>query len=238
PWCRGASCATPPASCCDTWPAGARRRLPTEPAVLRGRLPLSLRTTREPHQVEPRTDRGAPGRAGPSRAALPLRPRRGDQRQRVDLRFRGGGAARPRPEGRAVHVAAPGLGAGAHRGGWRADRRGSLRRVDDLPPVRDRAPGRELLRGDHRHPLCRPRGAGAVMLVVTTRPPPPARRLGLVRRNQHDNAWVALAALNRLPPPFGPGGDTWPESFGRAYVPGRFDVRGKWIFDVAHNPDG
>ena len=82
------------------------------------------------------------------------------------------------------------------------------------------------------------RGAAPVILVDTTRPPPPGRRLGLLGRHQHANAWVALEALNRLPPPFGPVGDTWPESFGRAYVPGRFDVRGKWIFDVAHNPDG
>jgi len=80
------------------------------------------------------------------------------------------------------------------------------------------------------------RGAAPVILVDITRPP--TRRLGLVGRHQQANAWVALEALNRLPPPFGPAGDTWPESFGRAYVPGRFDVRGKWIFDVAHNPDG
>ena len=80
------------------------------------------------------------------------------------------------------------------------------------------------------------RGAAPVILVDTTRPP--TRRLGLLGRHQQTNAWVALEALNRLPPPFGPAGDTWPESFGRAYVPGRFDVRGKWIFDVAHNPDG
>ena len=29
-----------------------------------------------------------------------------------------------------------------------------------------------------------------------------------------------------------------PPSFAVAFVPGRFDVRGRWIFDVAHNPDG
>ena len=80
------------------------------------------------------------------------------------------------------------------------------------------------------------RGAAPVILVDTTRSP--TRRLGLLGRHQQANAWVALEALNRLRPPFGPAGDTWPESFGRAYVPGRFDVRGKWIFDVAHNPDG
>jgi len=60
----------------------------------------------------------------------------------------------------------------------------------------------------------------------------------LLGRHQHANAWVALAALNALPAPFGPVGEAWPESFSQAYLPGRFDVRGKWIFDVAHNPDG
>ena len=84
------------------------------------------------------------------------------------------------------------------------------------------------------------RGANPVVLVDTERRP--TRPLGLLGRHQHANAWVAFAALNALPAPFGPveGEDVeaWPESFGRAYVPGRFDVRGKWIFDVAHNPDG
>ncbi len=80
------------------------------------------------------------------------------------------------------------------------------------------------------------RGAHPVVLVDTERPP--ARPLALRGRHQHANAWVSLAALNTLPAPFGPVGDAWPESFGEAYIPGRFDVRGKWIFDVAHNPDG
>lgn len=82
------------------------------------------------------------------------------------------------------------------------------------------------------------RGAKPVALVDTTRPP--TGPLGLAGRHQHANAWVALAALNALPAPFGPVGDQWPQSFGRAYIPGRFDVRngGRWIFDVAHNPDG
>src|SRR6266516_464779 len=53
-----------------------------------------------------------------------------------------------------------------------------------------------------------------------------------------DLAWVALGALNALAPPFGPVGDVWPDSFAHAYVPARFDVRGRGIFDVAHNPDG
>jgi dihydrofolate synthase / folylpolyglutamate synthase len=80
------------------------------------------------------------------------------------------------------------------------------------------------------------RGADPVILVDTDRPP--ISPLGLRGRHQQANAWVALAALNALPPPFGCVGDGWPESFSDAYIPGRFDVRGKWIFDVAHNPDG
>ena len=80
------------------------------------------------------------------------------------------------------------------------------------------------------------RGAAPITPVDITLAP--TRRLGLRGRHQHANAWVALAALNALPPPFGPTVKVWPESFARAYLPGRFDVRGKWIFDVAHNPDG
>ena len=80
------------------------------------------------------------------------------------------------------------------------------------------------------------RGAHPVILADPRRAP--TRPLGLQGRHQHANAWVALAALNALRPPFGPVGDEWPASFEHAYIPGRFDVRGRWIFDVAHNPDG
>ena len=80
------------------------------------------------------------------------------------------------------------------------------------------------------------RGAHPVILADPRRAP--TLPLGLQGRHQHANAWVALAALNALRPPFGPVGDEWPDSFEHAYIPGRFDVRGRWIFDVAHNPDG
>ena len=80
------------------------------------------------------------------------------------------------------------------------------------------------------------RGAAPTIPVDTTRPPSLA--LGLKGRHQHANAWTALGALNELPAPFGPVGERWPASFEDAYVPGRFDVRGRWIFDVAHNTDG
>ncbi len=79
-------------------------------------------------------------------------------------------------------------------------------------------------------------GASRVSLVDTKGAP--TRPLGLKGAHQHANAWVALAGLNQLPAPFGPVGECWPESFEHAFVPGRFDVRGRWIFDVAHNPDG
>jgi len=84
------------------------------------------------------------------------------------------------------------------------------------------------------------RGARPIVPVDTRRPPPPGVRLGLKGPHQWQNAWVALTALNALPEPFGPAGTDLPASFADAAVPGRFDVRGggRWIFDVAHNPDG
>jgi dihydrofolate synthase/folylpolyglutamate synthase len=48
-----------------------------------------------------------------------------------------------------------------------------------------------------------------------------------------------VAVLNELPASLGGGvGDAIPATFAAATIPGRFDVRGPWIFDVAHNPDG
>lgn len=88
------------------------------------------------------------------------------------------------------------------------------------------------------------RGASRITLVDTSRAPPPDFRLGLRGRHQWTNAWVALAALNQLPAEFGSAVEAIPASFAAASIPGRFDVRGgrggrgRWIFDVAHNPDG
>jgi len=87
------------------------------------------------------------------------------------------------------------------------------------------------------------RGAAPVVLVDGTRPPPPGTVLGLRGAHQVANAWVACAALKHLPASAGlaegpPIGEEIPASFADAYVPARFDVRGKWICDVAHNPDG
>ena len=84
------------------------------------------------------------------------------------------------------------------------------------------------------------RGARPIVLVDTRRPPSPGVRLGLRGPHQWHNAWVALAALNALPAPFGQEGEDIPASFADATIAGRFDIRGggRWIFDVAHNPDG
>jgi dihydrofolate synthase/folylpolyglutamate synthase len=62
--------------------------------------------------------------------------------------------------------------------------------------------------------------------------------LGLRGPHQAQNARIARAALALLPRPFGLPGDEIPDSFADARIPGRYDVRGTWIFDVAHNPDG
>ena len=82
------------------------------------------------------------------------------------------------------------------------------------------------------------RGAEPIMTVDTTLRPRKDTRLGLRGRHQVANALVAHAVLNALPKPFGPAGKNFPASFAHAYIPGRFEMRGKWIFDVAHNPDG
>jgi dihydrofolate synthase/folylpolyglutamate synthase len=82
------------------------------------------------------------------------------------------------------------------------------------------------------------RGADPVITVDTSLHARRDTRLGLRGRHQIANALVAHAVLNALPKPFGPVGKNLPASFAHAYIPGRFEIRGKWIFDVAHNPDG
>jgi dihydrofolate synthase/folylpolyglutamate synthase len=61
--------------------------------------------------------------------------------------------------------------------------------------------------------------------------------LGLVGPHQRRNAAVAAATLEQLPAALRPSPERIVEAFARARVAGRFDRRGKWLFDVAHNPD-
>ncbi len=63
-------------------------------------------------------------------------------------------------------------------------------------------------------------------------------RLGLAGPHQKRNAAVAYGVLMALPEPYRPGLKEIERGFAVAKIPGRFDRRGKWLFDVAHNPDG
>jgi dihydrofolate synthase/folylpolyglutamate synthase len=56
--------------------------------------------------------------------------------------------------------------------------------------------------------------------------------------HQRRNAAVAHGILAALPAAFRPGAAAMARGFAEAFVPGRLDWRGKWLFDVAHNPDG
>ena len=61
--------------------------------------------------------------------------------------------------------------------------------------------------------------------------------LGLRGPHQRRNAAVADVVLALLPEALRPSAEQTATAFARARVVGRFDRRGKWLFDVAHNPD-
>lgn len=63
-------------------------------------------------------------------------------------------------------------------------------------------------------------------------------RLGLKGPHQVANASLALALAGALPEPWRPDAAAMKQGLASARIPGRFDRRGPWIFDVAHNPDG
>ncbi|HEU5357941.1 MAG TPA: Mur ligase family protein [Gemmatimonadales bacterium] len=71
---------------------------------------------------------------------------------------------------------------------------------------------------------------------------PPVERwtgaLGLAGGHQRRNAAVARRVLEALPAALRPDEGAVAAGFAAARLPGRFDRRGKWLFDVAHNPDG
>jgi dihydrofolate synthase/folylpolyglutamate synthase len=62
--------------------------------------------------------------------------------------------------------------------------------------------------------------------------------LSLEGPHQRRNAAVAYGILMALPAPYRPPLTAVEAGFASAHVPGRLDRRGKWLFDVAHNPDG
>ena len=62
--------------------------------------------------------------------------------------------------------------------------------------------------------------------------------LSLVGPHQRRNAAVAHGILCALPAPYRPSQADIERAFGATRIPGRLDRRGRWLFDVAHNPDG
>jgi dihydrofolate synthase/folylpolyglutamate synthase len=62
--------------------------------------------------------------------------------------------------------------------------------------------------------------------------------LGLAGAHQRRNAAVAQVVLHELEPELRPGEASLRRAFARVRLPGRFDCRGKWVLDVAHNPAG
>ena len=62
--------------------------------------------------------------------------------------------------------------------------------------------------------------------------------LGLEGPHQRRNAAVAYGMLMALPERYRPSLAQVHAGFAGAWVAGRFDRRGRWLFDVAHNPDG
>jgi dihydrofolate synthase/folylpolyglutamate synthase len=111
-------------------------------------------------------------------------------------------------------------------------------------------PGAPFVVGEPRPELIAELRAAAEVAVRAIEPgaqpdvrvvPPEAEYQGpltLLGRHQRRNAAVAQAALQVLPPPYRPGPAALRDGFTGVTVPGRLDRQGKWLFDVAHNPDG
>ena len=111
-------------------------------------------------------------------------------------------------------------------------------------------PGAPLVTGETRPEILRVVEAEARRAVqaqdpgaaAIVRPVAPDRRwdgpLGLAGPHQRRNAAIAEAALEQLPVPWCPDRTAMEHGFATAFIPGRLDRRGKWLFDVAHNPDG
>ncbi|HKP30855.1 MAG TPA: Mur ligase family protein, partial [Gemmatimonadales bacterium] len=78
--------------------------------------------------------------------------------------------------------------------------------------------------------------------ILDLRVVPPGARyegsLGLAGAHQKRNAAVARAVLEALPERYRPADTDVRSAFAGARVPGRLDRHGRWLFDVAHNPDG
>ena len=87
-----------------------------------------------------------------------------------------------------------------------------------------------------------PRADGRIEAAADIRVLPPDYEwrgpLSLAGPHQRRNAAVAHGILMALPAAYRPDGTQMERAFGSARVAGRLDRRGRWLFDVAHNPDG
>jgi dihydrofolate synthase / folylpolyglutamate synthase len=96
----------------------------------------------------------------------------------------------------------------------------------------------EVLRREARKAVARLDASGRTDIRVL----PPSYEwtgpLSLAGPHQRRNAAVAHGVLMALPAPYRPSLDAVERGFGCTTIPGRLDRRGKWLFDVAHNPDG
>ena len=63
-------------------------------------------------------------------------------------------------------------------------------------------------------------------------------RVGMAGAFQAANAALAVRLAELLPGRYGVDEAAIRSGLGAARVPGRFERRGRWLFDVAHNPDG
>ena len=103
-------------------------------------------------------------------------------------------------------------------------------------------PGRPFVVGESDPALRKILEDTAIAAGATTRPVPAERLyqgpLALSGPHQRRNAAVAEAVLEALPPSLRVNRPQIEQAFSEVTVPGRFDRRGRWIFDVAHNPDG
>lgn len=96
----------------------------------------------------------------------------------------------------------------------------------------------EVLRREARHVVERSNGRIKADIRVLPAEYEWCGPLSLTGPHQKRNAAVAHAILAALPPPYRPTREQLELAFGAVRVPGRLDRRGRWLFDVAHNPDG
>ncbi len=100
----------------------------------------------------------------------------------------------------------------------------------------------EVLRREARRSVERAGGRPGDKIDSDTRVLPPGYEwcgpLSLAGPHQRRNAAVAHGILMALPEPYRPTEEEINRAFGSVRVAGRLDRRGRWLFDVAHNPDG